>query len=304
MPTKQVSGVYAAVLTPRKQDDSVDTAALTTLIRFLIAKGISSFALNGATGEFCLTTPDHLRILLSTVQQASNGKAEILCGIGAPGTALAIELAAIAQQAKVKALLLPMPSFFPYQQQDLDLFCCEVAASTTLPILLYNLPQFTSGLEKETVSTLITHVPNIIGIKDSSGSLDILRHLTQHNPEACRIVGNDSALSPAILAGVCDGVVSGVACAVPEVIQALYAQRERPASQPFQQASKLLDEFIEQLNPFPTPWGLKWAIAARNIIPATFSQPVTAHRLEQSVAMATWLRSWLPSVIPGEASSQ
>jgi len=304
MSTKQVSGVYAAVLTPRNQDDSVDTAALTSLIHFLIAKGISSFALNGATGEFCLTTPDHLRIILSTVQQASNGEAEILCGVGAPGTALAIELAAIAQQAGVKGLLLPMPCFFPYQQEDLDLFCREVAGSTALPILLYNLPQFTSGLEKETVATLISEVPNIIGIKDSSGSLDILRHLTDRKVDACRIVGNDSALAPAILEGVCDGVVSGVACAVPEIIQALYAQRERPESQPFQSASKLLDEFIEQLNPFPTPWGLKWAIAARNIIPATFSQPVTAHRLEQSVAMATWLQSWLPSAVPCETSSR
>ena len=94
-------------------------------------------------------------------------------------------------------------------------------------MLLYNLPQFTSGLSKETVRRLILEVPNIIGIKDSSGSLDILSDLTAHNVETCRIVGNDSALALALTQRVCDGVVSGVACALPETIQALYAEAER-----------------------------------------------------------------------------
>ncbi|CAN5629335.1 4-hydroxy-tetrahydrodipicolinate synthase [soil metagenome] len=297
MADKLITGVYAAVLTPRSEDDSIDVAALEKLIQFLISKGICSFAMNGATGEFCLTTPEQLGIILEAVQKASNGHAEILCGIGAAGTQLAKELAAVAQTYGVKGLLLPMPYFFPYQQEDLDLYCREVAASTDLPILLYNLPQFTSGLEKETVRSLITEIPNIIGIKDSSGSLEILRDLTEHAAEACRIVGNDSALAPAMQERICDGVVSGVACALPEVIQALYAEKGRTNSPEFLRASGLLDAFIEQLNSFSTPWGLKWVVEARGIITATFAQPVTAHRLEQSQTMAVWLKAWLPQAI-------
>jgi 4-hydroxy-tetrahydrodipicolinate synthase len=296
-----ISGIYAAVLTPRNADDSIDVDALGALIRFLMAKGLSTFAMNGATGEFCLTTPEQLRTILATVQDASEGKAEILCGVGAPGVTPAKEFAAIAQAVGVKGLLLPMPSFFPYQQEDLELFCREVAASTELPILLYNLPQFTSGLEKETVRRLITEVPNIVGIKDSSGSLEILRDLTAHGADACRIVGNDSALAPALQERVCDGVVSGVACALPEVIQALYAEAARAESAEFANASRLLNEFIEQLNAFPTPWGLKWIAEARGIAKATFSQPVTVHRLEQSHSLAAWLKDWLPTALAGEA---
>lgn len=304
MTSKLISGVYAAILTPRLADDSVDVPALTALIHFLLRKGISTFAINGATGEFCLTTPTHLDVVLSTVQQASNDRAQILCGVGAPGITLAIELAAIAQRHEVQGLLLPMPCFFPYQQEDLDLFCREVAASTTLPILLYNLPQFTSGLEKETVLTLIQQVPNIIGIKDSSGSLDILRHLTEQAPEACCIVGNDSALAPAIRVGVLDGVVSGVACAMPEIILGLYAEAAHPGSTAFSEASNLVDAYIEQLNPFPTPWGLKFTLEARNIIPSFFAQPVTAHRRQQAAAMAAWLTEWLPTAVRSETFSK
>jgi 4-hydroxy-tetrahydrodipicolinate synthase len=290
MEYKQMSGVYAAVLTPRLKDDSVDIAALRALIEFLLAKGISKFALNGATGEFCLTTPEHLRVLLSTVKEA--GKGEILCGVGSAGTAQSIEFAAIAQEHGVAGLLLPMPFFFPYQQEDLDAFCRAVAGTTMLPILLYNLPQFTSGLAKETVRTLIAEVSNIIGIKDSSGSLDILRDLTEQNIDACRIVGNDSALAPAMIEGVCDGVVSGVACALPELIRTLYAQAGHTSSSEFQSAAALLEEFILQLNPFPTPWGLKWIVEARGVMKASFAQPVAPHRLEQAAAMSEWFAHW------------
>jgi len=304
MSNKQIFGVYAAVLTPRHADESVNVVALRSLVEFLMDQGISRFAMNGATGEFCLTTPEQLRVILSTVNEVSAGTAEVLCGVGAAGTALAIELAAIAEACGAKGLLLPMPYFFPYQQDDLDSYCRVVAASTSLPILLYNLPQFTSGLDKETVRTLITEVPNIIGIKDSSGSLEILRDLTAHNVDACRIVGNDSALAPALIERVCDGVVSGVGCALPEAILALFAQAETTGSVEFERASTILNEFIEQLNEFPTPWGLKWILEARGVCKATFAQPVAQRRGAQAAAMAEWFAKWRIGVTHNIATSK
>jgi len=293
-----VSGVHAAVLTPRNPPGTVDEHSLAALIRFLVTRGISSFAVNGATGEFCLTTPQELARILRTVGHAANGNAGVLCGIGAPSTALAIEFASIALEFGYDALLLPMPYFFPYSQRDLDLFCRTVAASTPLPILLYNLPQFSSGLEKETALRLITEVPNIIGIKDSSGRLDILRHLTHNGIQTSRIIGNDSALAPALREDVCDGVISGVACAIPELILALFRERAASNSPSFHRASQLLNEFIEQLEPLPTPWGIKWTAQARDVIPATFAQPVTPERLTQGDQITTWLREWLPRALP------
>ena len=301
MPSKLVQGVYTAVLTPRHPDESIDATALCSLIQFQLAHGIHSFALNGATGEFPLTTPDQLRVILSAVQEVAP-QAEILCGVGAPGSALAIEFASIAQQAGVKALLLPMPFFFPYAQEDVEAFSRTVAASTTLPILLYNLPQFTSGLAAETVRTLITEVPNIIGIKDSSGSLDILRDLTTHLPHACRIVGNDSALAAALTEGLCDGVVSGVACVLPELIQALYVAI--PNSSEFDRTATRLDDFIDHLSPFPTPWALKWIAEARNILQATFAQPVSRSRQAQATAMKDWFTTWHPKAIASITASR
>jgi 4-hydroxy-tetrahydrodipicolinate synthase len=233
MSNVEISGVFAALLTPRNGEGSVDVPALRRLVHFLTKSGSSSFAVNGATGEFCLTSPAELRTMLSTVRARGEGKARILCCVGGAGAAQSIELARVAESEEADGLLLPMPYFYPYAQEDLDLFCRTVAGTTRLPVLLYNLPQFTSGLDKETVSTLVREVPNIIGIKDSSGSLEILRYLTQQGVRACRIVGSDAALAPALREGICDGVVSGIAGVVPEAILALYARRHQIESEGF-----------------------------------------------------------------------
>jgi 4-hydroxy-tetrahydrodipicolinate synthase len=289
MENKLVHGVSAAVLTPRLADGSVDAPSLRKLLEFLLGKGISSFALNGATGEFCITTADQLRTLLRTAKEVAGGSAEFLCGVGAADTQGSILFAQIAQDAGVKSLLLPMPYFFPYQQGDLEQFSRSVAASVSLPVLLYNLPQFTSGLRKETVHTLITEVPNIIGIKDSSGSLEILSHLSENRADACRIVGDDAALSAALRAEVCDGVVSGVACVAPELILALYEKRSAAAEQ-------ALVELIAQLRGFPTPWGLKWLAKARSILQPSFPLPLSPERKAQGEQLQQWFGPWFARV--------
>ncbi len=216
-----------------------------------------------------------------------------MCGVGAASASQSIELTRVAESEKVDGLLLPMPYFFPYAQEDLDLFCRNVSGSTHLPVLLYNLPQFTSGLDKKTVGVLISEVPNIVGIKDSSGSLDIFRYLSQQGIPACRIVGDDAVLAPALREGVCDGAVSGVAGVLPEAILALYAQRSRVGSEAFVSAERRVQEFIEHIKPFPYPWALKWIAEARGILHATFALPVTHHRFEQRQQLVAWFAGWV-----------
>ncbi len=272
----------------------MDVSAFSAIIRFLVERGVRRFAVNGATGEFCLTTPTQLELLLATVQAVCKN-AEVLCGVGGASAAQTREFAGIAEQAGVHSLLLPMPYFFPYGQQDLAAFSEDLARNVSLPVLLYNLPQFTTGLDPQTVCDLCRSVPNIIGIKDSSGSLDILRALRTQVPGACRIIGNDQALAPALEEGLCDGVVSGVACVVPELVQALYSQ---PAGTPeFAQCSSQLDELLEQLSQFPTPWGLKWIAEERGLLSAGFTLPLSQQRRIGGAALKQWCRTWLSTAL-------
>jgi 4-hydroxy-tetrahydrodipicolinate synthase len=197
-----------------------------------------------------------------------------------------------------------MPSFFPYAQDDLMAFCLRVADSVETPVLLYNLPQFTTGLEPETTLALLRACPNIVGIKDSSGSLDTVELLKRELPEACRIIGNDGALAQALRRGLADAVVSGVACVLPELMTALFASGYNGEPDPL--LEEALNAFIAQLDTMPTPWALKVMAEARGLTPAWFALPLSARRQGQREALSQWLQQnldamWATRLAPQEA---
>src|SRR5947209_5590298 len=113
-----IRGVFAALLTPRLPDDAVDAPALERLIEFLRQQGIDSFVANGATGEFCLTTPADLRTILATVRRAAGANSKLMCGVGGPSLAKVLDLARVAADEGAETLLVPAPYFFRYGQED------------------------------------------------------------------------------------------------------------------------------------------------------------------------------------------
>ena len=293
-----IHGIYAAVLVPRDAQGDLDEAALARQLEFLLTHGIRNFAFNGATGEYCWTSLADLKRCLQLAKTILPPEAEFLCGVGAGRLLDTLGLGQAGVEAGAKGLLVPMPYFFPYAQDDLSAFVRAVASELPVPILLYNLPQFTSGLETATVTALIKECDNVVGIKDSSGSLQILRALTSDSADCSRILGNDGVLAQALTEGVCDGVVSGVACVVPEIIQSLFANR--PRSVAFQSAAEKLKEFIVKIDVLPVPWGLKAIAEARGIAAATYQLPVSARRTRQISEIQGWFGEWLAGFAESE----
>jgi 4-hydroxy-tetrahydrodipicolinate synthase len=281
---KLVQGVYAAAATPRGEDGALDEGAFRRQLEFLMERGIKGFAINGATGEYCVTTAVELERMVAIAQQVTAGHGAFVCGVGSASLQGCLANGKIASEGGASGILLPGPHFFPYQQDDLETFCRRVTERVPLPVLLYNLPQFTSGFQPETTMRLIAECPGIVGIKDSSGSLDTLRALSAPGVVACRIVGNDTALMPALAEQVCDAVISGVACVLPELLLAVWDRQE--------EACRLLGEFIGAVSPFPVPWALKWIGESRGIATARFAQPLSAARERQGRELQGWFEGW------------
>ena len=292
------SGVYAALLSPRRMDGAVDFDALRHQLDLPARQSLSGFALNGATGEFTFATPDELAQTLKIARDA-DPKAQLLAGIGAGDVQGAVLRGRIAKDAGADAVLLSMPAFFPYRQDDLRSFSMAVADAVELPVLLYNLPQFTSGLQVDTVLSLLREHDNIVGVKDSSGSLDIVRAMTVEQVAGARIIGNDSALCPALEQGLCDGVVSGVACTLPELMTRIFAAS--PTSESFKQDQALLKEFIEHLNPLPTPWGLKVTSEVRGFTKASYPFPLSPERSAETAELKVWFAGWIDEAVKTKA---
>ena len=288
MSGKLIGGVYAAAGTPRDARGRLDEEAFAVSLEYLMRRGIRGFAINGATGEYCLTTPEELARMVSVAFEVTRNRAAVICGIGSAGIQGCLDNARIAMKAGATTLLLPMPHFFPYAQTDLEAFCRAVAENTEAPILLYNLP-FSSPLESRTVQTLLDDCPNIVGIKDSSGSLEILRWLSRARPRACRIVGSDGVLGEALLERCCDGVISGVASVLPELVLSLYGEAATPNGEHFAEEAAALSEYIGAIGSFPVPWGLKFTGEILGIVPASFSQPLSSERQAQAETLKKWL---------------
>ncbi|SEB78325.1 dihydrodipicolinate synthase family protein [Terriglobus roseus] len=284
------SGVYAALLTPRNSVGELDLASFRGQLTTPCADQLAGYAVNGATGEFTISTVQELsEIVMATRDAAPN--AQILCGIGAGDVRCAVARGHAATDAGADAVLLPMPAFFPYRQDDLRAFCIAVASELSIPVLLYNLPQFTTGLTVDTVLSLLTSGSNIVGVKDSSGSLDIVRAMTEAQVSGARIIGNDSALCDAMEQGLCDGVVSGVACTLPELMTSLFATKGH--GKEFRQYRDLLNEFIDQLGALPTPWGLKVTSAVRGFSSESYPFPLSSERAEEAAVLRGWFVDWM-----------
>lgn len=286
-------GVYAALLTSRNAEGDLDLESFRRQFDLPSGNLLSGYALNGATGEFLVCTQDELARTVNIARRTVPSK-QLLVGIGAGDVRGAILRGKIAEDNGANALLLPMPSFFPYRQDDLRAFVLAVADALNLPILLYNLPQFTTGLDVDTAVALLKMHDNIVGIKDSSGALDIVRAITQAKLDVARIIGNDDALCEALEQGLCDGVVSGVACTLPELITRIFV--DGPTSKTFDQDRSLLNEFIEQLSSLPTPWGLKATSYVRGFSTASYPFPLSSERQTEVAALQTWFRGWVNNV--------
>lgn len=287
-----VREVFAAMTLPRTAQGIVDLEVFARHLEFVLRAGVKGFVLNGATGEYCLTSCDELGQILRRAREVTGPGVKLLAAIGGASLTQTLCRLDVAEAAGADMLLLPMPYFFPYEQQDLIAFSKHVAQRASLPLLLYNLPEFTTALEPSTTLELLAEIPKIKGIKDSSGSLKTVRLLTALRPKANRVIGSDGALYEALVEGVCDGVVSGVASVLPELMQALYrAAEESPLGETALALNASLEELLGWLRRFPVPWGLKIIAAERGFSAADFPLPMSPQRTAEGLQFVEWFRA-------------
>jgi 4-hydroxy-tetrahydrodipicolinate synthase len=308
-----VRGVFAAMTIPRLPHGGIDLDSFAAHLRHLRSAGIHGFVLNGATGEYCLTESAELGAMVARAREVVGPDTTLVAAIGGASFAQVSQRLQEVERQGVEALLLPMPHFFPYSQQDLVVFAQQVAAQTALPTLLYNLPLFTTPIAPETTLHLLraslaaedrAFGAGLVGIKDSSGSLDTVRLLTEELPMANRVIGNDSALYGALVEGLCDGVVSGVACVLPELMLELYSRtRQAPTSEATLALKAALDEFIAWLGRFPVPWGLKIIALERGLSPLDLPLPLSEERIVQRNEFLAWFRAHRRELLAEEVFS-
>jgi len=166
-------GIIPAMVTPLTKDGKVNEKALRKFADYLIEGGSHGLFVVGTTGEFYGLSPEEKKELFEITVDQARGRVPVYAGTGAITTREVIQLTRYAEEAKVDAVSVLTPMFISPSQKELIEHYTAIAASTRLPVLLYNNPPKTGvNLAAATVAKL-ADVPNIAGIKDSSGDFTL-----------------------------------------------------------------------------------------------------------------------------------
>jgi 4-hydroxy-tetrahydrodipicolinate synthase len=291
-----LTGLFAAAVTPRTAAGTVDNVAFDRVLDLLLAAGVDGVCLGGATAEYPHATRDE-RLDLIDRTAARIGDRALLVGIGAAAPTDVVPLGRAALDAGAKAVLLSMPLFFPYAQEDLEAFCLESAAAIGGPVLLYDLPSFTTPLSTHTVLRLLADAPHVIGIKDSSGQPDRLRQLAHaRGDRPWRLLAGDDAVLVEAMAEGWDGCISGTSGAFPELMIAVTRAARARDDDALGVLVPLLRELFAQQGVFPTPWAIRIGLEARGIQVGPLPLPLSAGRVAQKAAYLQWVPGWLARV--------
>lgn len=294
-----IGGVYAAAVTPhRREGYEADYGAMLELVDHLAQAGVDGICLLGSTGEFLHIKPaERIRLIHLAVKRS---RVPILAGVSHSTLDGAVELADEAVISGAQGLLLMPPYFFRYEAPEITEFYKRFADAVddSIPLLLYNIPQFSNGVPLECARELLTS-GLYAGIKDSSGDQSYFDALAALKAEHNFILmsGNDRALSHAVQSGA-NGAVSGVACAVPELIVQLYRSLKLGDTEQAAHWQRKLGEFIDWIEHFPAPIGVKTAAAVRGRTCGPPSVPLSPEKCALLEEFQAWFRGWLPSVAP------
>jgi len=215
----KLEGSFVAIVTPFKNGGvEVDYEALGKLVEFQIANGTDGIVAAGTTGETpTLSHEEHQKVIEAVVRKV-NKRVSVIAGTGTNSTAKTVELTRYAKDVGADAALVVVPYYNKPTQEGLYVHF-KTVAEVGLPVVLYNVPSRSgAGLTPKTVARL-SHVPNVVAIKEAAGSLDQVTDIIS----SCNLTvlsGDDSLTLPMIAVGA-KGVISVIANIVPDKLKKL-----------------------------------------------------------------------------------
>jgi 4-hydroxy-tetrahydrodipicolinate synthase len=219
----ELKGIIPAMVTPLTTEQKVNQSVTRQLTNHLLDSGVHGLFILGTNGEFhLLSTEEKLEVARIVIEEV-NGRVPVIVGTGGISTEETIDLSQKMEQLGADALSLITPFFIPTSQEEMAVHFEKVAESISLPVLIYNIPARTGvNLEPETVARL-AKVPNIVGIKDSSGSFaNIENYINATKDEDFSVfAGTDSLILQTLQAGG-KGAVAATANMVPDIVVAIY----------------------------------------------------------------------------------
>jgi 4-hydroxy-tetrahydrodipicolinate synthase len=299
------TGVGTALVTPFTRDGSLDVAAVSRLARRQIDAGVHVLVPCGTTGETPTLSEDEKRRVIELVAVEAKGRALVLAGAGGYDTKEVIHLAAMAKAAGADGLLSVTPYYNKPTPEGLYQHYKAIAASTDLPIVVYNVPGRTGcNVEPATLARLAT-IPNIIGVKEASGNITQMAEIMRVVPDDFIVMSGDDAITLPLMALGGHGIISVMSNEAPaELVQLVEAFERGAIAEARHWHNKLLPlmqvNFVEA-NPGP----VKFAMAAMGLCEEVYRLPmVPPGKVAQDKILGVLRELGLPVVAASAAGSR
>lgn len=193
--------IFSALVTPMHSDESVDYGTLSKLVDSQLGRGVEGFYCCGSSGEGLLLNLDERAEIVRSVVQAAAGRAPVIAHVGTIRTADAIALAKDAEASGADAVSLIPPYYYRFTADEILGYYNQVMAATTLPVIIYNIPQFTQVQFDKTLAGPLLDQEQVLGVKHTAHDLYSLERMTAAYPEKVFFNGFDEIFLSSLAAG-------------------------------------------------------------------------------------------------------
>ena len=254
-------GIHTALITPFRGGD-IDEASLRDLVERQIVAGVDGLVPCGSTGESAtLSHIEHRRVVELVIEMA-DGRVPVIAGAGSNSTREAIEFTMHAKDAGAQGALLLSPYYNKPTQEGIYAHYAAVAAETSFPIVIYNIPGRTASNISAEIVARLARLENIVGIKEASGDPNQLAHIIAHSPADFAVISGDDWMTLPLLSIGGKGVISTSANVAPgpmcDLVRRFESGDLSGAQEMHYRLLPLFDALFCETNPIP----VKAAVAA------------------------------------------
>lgn len=281
--------MLTAMVTPFDQHGEVDYNAARTLVNHLIDNGSDGLVVAGTTGESPTLTTEEKVELFKLVVETSAGRVPVIAGTGSNNTRVSIKLTKLAEEAGVDGIMLVTPYYNKPSQEGLFQHFKAIAESTSLPVMLYNIPgRSVVNMSVDTVVRL-SEINNIVSIKEASGNLDMMTEIISHTPENFTLYSGDDGLTLPVLAIGGTGVVSVASHIIGNEMQEMIKLFKSGRVQEAAAAHRSLLPIMKALFAAPNPVPVKSALNMQGVQVGDVRLPMVPLNEEEKSTLKNFL---------------
>jgi 4-hydroxy-tetrahydrodipicolinate synthase len=263
---KKFKGTGVAIVTPFKNDSSLDFSALGRVINHVIKGGVNYIVALGTTGESVTLSKDEKKAVISYVIETVDGRVPLMAGIGGNNTQEVINSIRQADLTGIDALLSVTPYYNKPTQRGIFQHFKSIATWSPVPVIMYNVPGRTGcNISADTCLELARNCENITGVKEASGDLAQIMKIIKGKPENFGVISGDDMLTLPVIATGGIGVISVLGNAFPQACSELVNHALKGNFRSAREIQFRYMEMIELLFTEGNPAGIKAILSVLDI---------------------------------------